>query len=1255
MLKRALLTLIISFLAVFQTGCDALENLIPKGCNIEGYPNYNSANILPCDDENGDGNLNDCCGEFSEGCTDATADNYVGDATVASTSSCEDCCIAKVGGCTDCGANNYDATATDDDGSCSYDTAGCIDPSACCNIADHASNDCSNVAGGDDASCCSSTSYTTCYLDLNNNQIWEEMDNTGISTCDCGDLGTGWVSEEFVSGGPEVVGCTNSVLSGADIGNPDLDPDENYVCSEYGQSGEQGNEYANVDDGSCCINDPQPMSGFEEGSAELMLGTYNVIIQLGNADDSEGCIVDPELTEEEFGYDGPETRVQIMTLGLNGTFQHYEAKIDNISMRPEDEYDPTQNDSFISVEECENKASDADYWYCDNWGDDYQNCEDFTYYEDCPGYCRWETNFCHPEFQGQPCHAIKVVDGNWENAQQRCWDNDCEWDEDNYNCFQPSHIPGSQCWGMGGDDCADDGDCIMAADFVDCSMCDCDGVDGCVNDCCGHDGEQGAPDCILDCEFPADGLNTESGYELCGWITTTLIIDGVSQDCMDGCDEEYIYDDEGNYEGNMTGQVEELAGQCELCLDAGDNAEQVCNYMWDEDEGDDGPPGPGPGGPDCSEWQDGTACTDVISKDACFCDANCMWQGDENGNCIDDMCAEYAGDNDTCLSTDECDLVYPGNLQFNCTDNNGCCVTMHDDGAAPCLVKNMETGEQDYCPGITDINSNSTGTEVCEFFVGLVVDGVGNNCIQDCAQETYMGISWNAWQCEACLAAGNCDDIGLGDRFAFDPEVSLPGELALQLSRMQAMSQLNNSLSRSDDCSFDDGYLDDCSADGDCCPTEWVGDGFCDGLDQEYGCDLTCYQDVGGSASSPENDNLDGGDCGVGFSDLECVPKDDCWYNINEVDCAFSGCIWEFTGNPDTEHCHPRPDDMGSGDNCGEITNQDWCEDNVLCQWKIPPADAQIQNPHCVAIPPNTEACFNASGQDECSSTEGCKWNAPDWMQSWQDGACFNFNICAPYNSPDICTPVEGCDWDWEDNQCVELSSGDDGCRCRIAHTERTCNEGATVTNPQAWETAPWCNGDDSDCDEMHCMVPMEPQDCTYEHFEFDDPCAVSDENMHLNIEWVDQACVVIKSKDDGGLWEVTGGDDGEFCIAFPYEPDPDCEDIYSPDECHCYNCQWSWNDDGEGGECQDRTGQGREKRLEQKRNYQNIIYSLSNSCSQLGADEGDYDKRTFFYSFPYTHNLLGGTIENGIYLWSEDGDGGCTEVLLVPVTGNDF
>ena len=42
----------------------------------------------------------------------------------------------------------------------------------------------------------------------------------------------------------------------------------------------------------------------------------------------------------------------------------------------------------------------------------------------------------------------------------------------------------------------------------------------------------------------------------------------------------------------------------------------------------------------------------------------------------------------------------------------------------------------------------------------------------------------------------------------------------------------------------------DC-ADADECLDYWVGDGVCDGVDQEYGCDLTCYENDGGDCDTP--------------------------------------------------------------------------------------------------------------------------------------------------------------------------------------------------------------------------------------------------------------------------------------------------------------------------------------------------------------------------------------------------------------------
>ena len=61
----------------------------------------------------------------------------------------------------------------------------------------------------------------------------------------------------------------------------------------------------------------------------------------------------------------------------------------------------------------------------------------------------------------------------------------------------------------------------------------------------------------------------------------------------------------------------------------------------------------------------------------------------------------------------------------------------------------------------------------------------------------------------------------------------------------------NNDISNSNrEC--EDGFVEDCSGDGDCCDVYWIGDGFPDCEDQEWGCDLTCYENDGGDCSDSE-------------------------------------------------------------------------------------------------------------------------------------------------------------------------------------------------------------------------------------------------------------------------------------------------------------------------------------------------------------------------------------------------------------------
>ena len=65
----------------------------------------------------------------------------------------------------------------------------------------------------------------------------------------------------------------------------------------------------------------------------------------------------------------------------------------------------------------------------------------------------------------------------------------------------------------------------------------------------------------------------------------------------------------------------------------------------------------------------------------------------------------------------------------------------------------------------------------------------------------------------------------------------------------------------------EEGFVDDCSGDGDCCSESWIGDGYPDCEDQEWECDLTCYDNVGGDCA----EGTDGGDDNGGYECCLCI------------------------------------------------------------------------------------------------------------------------------------------------------------------------------------------------------------------------------------------------------------------------------------------------------------------------------------------------------------------------------------------------
>jgi len=86
-----------------------------------------------------------------------------------------------------------------------------------------------------------------------------------------------------------------------------------------------------------------------------------------------------------------------------------------------------------------------------------------------------------------------------------------------------------------------------------------------------------------------------------------------------------------------------------------------------------------------------------------------------------------------------------------------------------------------------------------------------------------------------------------------------------------------------------DGYIEDCSGDGDCAPLSWVGDTFCDGADQPYGADLTCYDNDGGDCQGTDGGGSDDPCDDLGAYASDCSGDGDCcpdsWIGDGYGDC----------------------------------------------------------------------------------------------------------------------------------------------------------------------------------------------------------------------------------------------------------------------------------------------------------------------------------------------------------------------------------
>jgi len=282
---------------------------------------------------------------------------------------------------------------------------------------------------------------------------------------------------------------------------------------------------------------------------------------------------------------------------------------------------------------------------------------------------------------------------------------------------------------------------------------------------------------------------------------------------------------------------------------------------------------------------------------------------------------------------------------------------------------------------------------------------------------------------------------------------------------IQQKSLLNNN--QRDEC--EDGFIDDCSGDGDCCPESWVGDGYLDCEDpNNYGCDLTCYDNDGGDCEENSDDGgTDGGGDDGSESDCDAIGGNEAWVgdawcdniNNNETcgfdggDCCYSTCVssvydCEADSGPCLADICIDPD--GNNDDCsneggddgGDSGGEDECQDGYVddCSgdgdccpetWigdSLP--DCEDQSWGCDL------SCYDDDGGDceeggddgeEQGCVEGNEWyclGCELWISDCEYYECTDNGWSGPYSNDECGDDDDGGD-DGGDNSIITITIGD--------------------------------------------------------------------------------------------------------------------------------------------------------------------------------------------------------------------------------------
>ncbi len=309
---------------------------------------------------------------------------------------------------------------------------------------------------------------------------------------------------------------------------------------------------------------------------------------------------------------------------------------------------------------------------------------------------------------------------------------------------------------------------------------------------------------------------------------------------------------------------------------------------------------------------------------------------------------------------------------------------------------------------------------------------------------------------------------------------------------------------RDDHC--EEGYVDDCFGNGDCCPESWIGDGFPD-CPNTFGCDLSCYDNDGGDCCGDNS-------CDIPETEASC--PEDC---TDEGSETCEDCLYDYTPYG-SECCDTAWEEYSI--NCETLeSNYSWDCEGCNCPGDVPP---ECGDGDC-----NGDETYETC-PDDCDPSAEC-----------DEGYVTNCDVMSPIiccpesfigdGYPD-CSDTFGCNL-----TCYDCDGGD-------------CPE----SDPGCSGTDPYCGDGNCDTDESYETCP---EDCQEGSYCGDGVCGDDEYYSNCPDDCTDEAC-------SSCLYDFT--DYGSPCCDTAcYEYGLDCatlESVYNWD-CSGCNCQYPCGDNG--------------------------------------------------------------------------------------------